>query len=141
LGYPPQSARNRESHAEFNFVDGSGPLFSMYLERAGEEDKKMTDSWKADADGILIFVSPDIALRSHSNRTLRGRRLVYSPLRSQHWSQYRSRTSGQAPRISPRFILQKSTKSLPIRTDPTFLYPTYFQTHPSHSLHQPTPSG
>jgi len=30
----------------------------MYLERAAEEDKKMTDSWKADADGILIFVSP-----------------------------------------------------------------------------------
>ena len=29
----------------------------MYLEMAGEEDKKMADSWKADADGILVFVS------------------------------------------------------------------------------------
>jgi len=29
----------------------------MYLEMAEEEDKKMADSWKADADGILVFVS------------------------------------------------------------------------------------
>jgi hypothetical protein len=28
----------------------------MYLQLAGEEDKKMTDNWKGDADGILIFV-------------------------------------------------------------------------------------
>ena len=28
----------------------------MYLEMAEEEDKKMTENWKADADGILIFV-------------------------------------------------------------------------------------
>ncbi|KAN0140440.1 hypothetical protein V8E53_001649, partial [Lactarius tabidus] len=38
-----------------DFVDGSGPIFSMYLEMATEEDKKMADSWKDDADGILIF--------------------------------------------------------------------------------------
>jgi hypothetical protein len=30
----------------------------MYLELAEEEDKKMAESWKADADGILVFVSP-----------------------------------------------------------------------------------
>ena len=28
----------------------------MYLEMGTEEDKKMVESWKADADGILIFV-------------------------------------------------------------------------------------
>jgi hypothetical protein len=28
----------------------------MYLEMATEEDKKMVEDWKADADGILIFV-------------------------------------------------------------------------------------
>ena len=28
----------------------------MYLGMAEEEDKKMAESWKADADGILIFV-------------------------------------------------------------------------------------
>ena len=39
-----------------NFADGSGHIFSMYLEMAIEEDKKMVESWKADADGILISV-------------------------------------------------------------------------------------
>ncbi len=39
-----------------NFVDGSGPIFSMYLDMATEEDKELAESWKADADGILIFV-------------------------------------------------------------------------------------
>ena len=28
----------------------------MYLERAEEEDKKMAESWKGDAEGILVFV-------------------------------------------------------------------------------------
>ena len=28
----------------------------MYLEMATEEDKTMAENWKADADGILIFV-------------------------------------------------------------------------------------
>ncbi|KAI0266235.1 hypothetical protein BC834DRAFT_824037, partial [Gloeopeniophorella convolvens] len=27
----------------------------MYLERAEEEDKRMVESWKGDADGILVF--------------------------------------------------------------------------------------
>ena len=44
------------SHGASNFVDGSGPIFSMYMEMATEEDKKMVEGWKADADGILIFV-------------------------------------------------------------------------------------
>ncbi len=54
--YPPQSAQNQASPGVSNFVDGSGPIFSMYLEMATEEDKKMVENWKADADGILIFV-------------------------------------------------------------------------------------
>ncbi|KAH9057273.1 hypothetical protein EDB87DRAFT_1686554 [Lactarius vividus] len=55
--YPPQSAptRNLASHGMSNFVDGSGPIFSMYLEMASEEDEKVAEGWKADADGILIF--------------------------------------------------------------------------------------
>ena len=28
----------------------------MYMEMATEEDKKLVEDWKADADGILIFV-------------------------------------------------------------------------------------
>ncbi|KAH9071405.1 hypothetical protein EDB83DRAFT_248537 [Lactarius deliciosus] len=53
--YPPQSAPIQEPRGMSNFVDGSGPIFSMYLEMATEEDKKMVEGWKADADGILIF--------------------------------------------------------------------------------------
>ena len=54
--YPPQSTRNQPSQGLSNFVDGSGPIFSKYMEMATEEDKTMAENWKADADGILIFV-------------------------------------------------------------------------------------
>ena len=42
---------------ESNFSDGSEALFSMYLRRAREEDRRMADSWKGYADGMLVFVS------------------------------------------------------------------------------------
>ena len=58
VSYSKQSSQDNKSHGEPNFVDGSGPLFSMYLELAEEEDKKMAESWKADADATLVFVSP-----------------------------------------------------------------------------------
>ncbi len=29
----------------------------MYLDRAFSEDKNMIESWKGDADGMLLFVS------------------------------------------------------------------------------------
>ena len=40
----------------------------MYLEMATEEDKKMVEDWKADADGILIFVglSSDVMIHADS---------------------------------------------------------------------------
>jgi hypothetical protein len=43
-GHPPQpeSGQNHPPQGESGFVDGSGPLFSMYLQLAGEEDKKKT---------------------------------------------------------------------------------------------------
>src|SRR5260221_7736777 len=56
-GHPPHSGPNHPPQGESGFADGSGPLFSMYLQLAGEEDKKMAENWKGDADGILIFVS------------------------------------------------------------------------------------
>jgi hypothetical protein len=54
--YIPLSTQNQPSPNASTFVDGSGHIFSMYLDMATEEDKKMVESWKADADGILIFV-------------------------------------------------------------------------------------
>ena len=56
--YPPGLAQNQASQGSSNFVDGSSSIFSIYLEIATEEDQKMAERWKADADGILIFVRP-----------------------------------------------------------------------------------
>ncbi|KAI0265977.1 hypothetical protein BC834DRAFT_936213, partial [Gloeopeniophorella convolvens] len=44
-----------QAQSEKSFSDPSGPLFSMYLERAEEEDRRMVENWKGDADGILVF--------------------------------------------------------------------------------------
>ena len=38
-------------------VDKSEALFAMYLDRADEDDKKITQRWKGECDAILIFVS------------------------------------------------------------------------------------
>ena len=54
--WPPRSVPNKASQGESGFIDSSGPILSMYMEMAEEEDKKLAESWKADADGILIFV-------------------------------------------------------------------------------------
>ena len=58
----PLLTPNQASQGVSNFADGSGHIFSMYLEMATEEDKKMVEDWKADADGILIFVRLSLIL-------------------------------------------------------------------------------
>ena len=80
--YPPHSARAQEPQGVSTFTDGCGPIFSKYLEMATEEDKKMAESWKADADGILIFVCLYhlFVLQTDSNI----HRPVYSLLPSHH---------------------------------------------------------
>jgi hypothetical protein len=40
-----------------NYGDPSGRLWMMYLTEAEKEDKEITESWKGDAEGILVFVS------------------------------------------------------------------------------------
>lgn len=44
-------------HADPTFSDSSGPVFSLYSKIAAEKDDKTAERWKANADGILIFVS------------------------------------------------------------------------------------
>lgn len=34
----------------------------MYLELAEEEDRKVTESWKGDADGMLVFMGLQFTL-------------------------------------------------------------------------------
>ena len=41
-----------------NYGDSSNALFSMYLSRAEKFDKEQSESWKGNADGILVFVRP-----------------------------------------------------------------------------------
>lgn len=58
--YPPTTTTAQQDQGlpgESNFSDGSEALFSMYLRRAREEDRKMAESWKGYAEGMLVFVS------------------------------------------------------------------------------------
>jgi len=48
----PEEANGPDPQA----VDKSEALFSMYLERADDDDLKVTERWKKQCDGILIFV-------------------------------------------------------------------------------------
>ena len=63
--YPPsaQTQQDQGQLGESDFSDGSGLLFSMYLERAEEEDVKRAESWKGDADGMLVFVGRRLHLQ------------------------------------------------------------------------------
>lgn len=38
-------------------VETSGKLWSVYLAESERHDKALAESWKADMDGLLIFVS------------------------------------------------------------------------------------
>ena len=51
-----QSVPDQESHTTSNSVDG-GPIFSMYLKKAEEEDKRTAEGWKEEADKVFLFVS------------------------------------------------------------------------------------
>jgi hypothetical protein len=41
-----------------NHRDSSDGLWSIYLNEAEKQDAEVTESWKRDTDGILVFVSP-----------------------------------------------------------------------------------
>ena len=56
--YPPRPSHGRALQGDSNLVDRSWRLSDMYLEMAREED---TEGWKADAEGILLFVSPTLS--------------------------------------------------------------------------------
>ena len=58
---------NPAAHVGDTYSDSSGALFSMYLSRAENYDKERAENWKADADGILIFVRPPVFVLSHAH--------------------------------------------------------------------------
>jgi hypothetical protein len=50
----------QEEIQETHFGDSSGPVFRMYSKIAEKDDNTMAERWQKDADGILIFVSPQV---------------------------------------------------------------------------------
>ena len=62
------------SESDSSFTDTSSTLFSLYLSHAEKHDKERAESWKASADGTLVFVSRifrfDFIILSLMNRTL-----------------------------------------------------------------------
>ena len=57
--YPPSQPppHGRELLSDSSLVDGSWRLDNMYLGVAKDEDRVMAESWQADAEGMLLFVS------------------------------------------------------------------------------------
>ena len=51
---------------ESDFSDGSGAVFAMYLDRTEEEDIKMAERCKGDADGIHVFVGLRLTSPGHN---------------------------------------------------------------------------
>ncbi|KAI0247936.1 hypothetical protein BJV78DRAFT_1285152 [Lactifluus subvellereus] len=43
------------SQTDSSYVYGPDAFFSMYLEKTEEEDTRMVETWKTDADGTLVF--------------------------------------------------------------------------------------
>ena len=56
------------------------------------EDEKMAHRWQKDADGILIFVSPDIDSTLEPSDQRRYRRPAYSLPHSLHYSLFPFKT-------------------------------------------------
>src|SRR5260221_8441735 len=106
----------------------------------GDEDKKTTDDWKADADGILIFVSRHSTSGTYGHQSS-PQRLVHPLPLSRHWLQCPCRISSRTLRIPQHFTLQTSISSSPIRRAPTSLSPPSFLIRPRHLLCQTLPGG
>ena len=58
--YPPNAAQAQQEPGqpgESDLPGGSGSLFSMYLNKAEDDDRKTVEGWTRDAGGVLAFVS------------------------------------------------------------------------------------
>jgi hypothetical protein len=51
-----QSILEEVAESDSSYTDSSSTLFSLYLSHAEKHDREQVDSWKAGADGILVFV-------------------------------------------------------------------------------------
>jgi hypothetical protein len=42
--------------------DSRTEIWDMYLDEVKEDDKRISDAWKEDSNGILVFVSPNLLI-------------------------------------------------------------------------------
>jgi len=63
LPNPPRTTQCEGKQTAFE--DSSGPLFFMYQKMTEEEDNKMIESWKSEAESTIIFVSSYLAFYLH----------------------------------------------------------------------------
>ncbi|KAH9035435.1 hypothetical protein EDB84DRAFT_1224236 [Lactarius hengduanensis] len=54
---PSQMAGNPDPLRGEKYGDPSDGLWSMYLTEAEKQDKDVTESWKGDTEGILVFTA------------------------------------------------------------------------------------
>ncbi len=52
------------SQKESQFDDSSRPLFSMYSKIAEKDDYIIAEGWQQDANGVIIFVSPQVTFHA-----------------------------------------------------------------------------
>ena len=64
--------------------DSETEMWSTYMEQVKEYDKRMTDSWKEDATGILAFVSRSLLITP--SIAITAKRPVFSLRQSAHLS-------------------------------------------------------
>ncbi|KAI0260862.1 hypothetical protein BC834DRAFT_898650 [Gloeopeniophorella convolvens] len=107
-----------------NFVHGSGPIYTMYLEKAEKEEEKMAESCRGDVDGILVFVRPHAPLRTLLHlMTILLPGLVFSLLPLQHSSRLYFRVSPGTLRIPRPSTLHAPTHSWRERNVPSPFLP------------------
>ena len=108
----------------------------MYLQLAGEEDKKITENWKGDAVGILIFVSRHSTCRASAHAhpnvedqfILRRRRSISRSIRPGPQAKFPGHLS----------VLPRKHLSNPRRCE---WLPSPYSPHTSQSIHPILPTN
>ena len=137
----PSSVPSGEPQAESSYTDGSGALFSMYLDRAEEEDRRVVERWKGDADGILVFVR--LGCRPETTMLIADThyRRVCSQPRSPAFLSEPTKHSSPTHKQPRHSISQTYTRFLPLTMGRKRLFPSHLL--PIHQLlNRPSlPSG
>ena len=100
--------------------DKSEALFTMYLDRSDEDDRKTTERWKGECDAILTFVSHSYrsCFRIPSMLTL-VYRLAFSQSLLQHFLPFPSQAFSRIHRTPRRSISEIFIISSPITPPPS----------------------